>query len=366
MSTLDASAVPLGQVEAELSRQFQEAQSDLKTPVQRVRMSNLIVYCDCAEHLCQAEAAIPEIIPNHPARVLLLLADPSDPRKDVAASVLVRQVDGQRRLVSEQVTLRAGANSTTKLPFAVRSLLIGDLPTNLWWASATPPPTAGPVLASLAEHAEQIIFDSLGWADPNRGVAGISTWLGKSERDASQGPWRVASDVNWRRLKVWRRLLSQALDPSAAPGFLSGISEVLIEHGPHSVTQAWGVASWLAARLNWTYKASKLRPNVEIAFQFDAPHGSVSLRIDRLADGPSEIRRLRVLAGSLGSLEFTSDGGNRLSVAPQGVDVAARTVTVQPQPIADLIARQLSDREPDPVFRESMKVAQQLARHVVG
>ena len=358
--------VPIREVEAELNRQFKSAQVDLKEPVQRVRMSNLIIYCDCVDHLCQAESAIPEIVANHPARVILLLADPTDPRKEIKASVLVRQVDGQRRLVSEQVTLRAGGNSIAKLPFAVRSLLIGDLPTNLWWASATPPPTAGSILDSLAEHAEQFVFDSLGWLDPNRGVAGISTWLGKFERDASQGPWRVASDVNWRRLKVWRRLLSQALDPSAAPGFLSGISEVLIEHGPHSVTQAWEVASWLAARLNWTYQASKVRPNVEIAFQFEAPHGNVSLRIDRLADGPSEIRRLRVSAGSLGALEFSSEGGDRLSVAPKGANVAARTVTVQPQPIADLIARQLSDREPDAVFRESMKVAQQLARHVVG
>jgi glucose-6-phosphate dehydrogenase assembly protein OpcA len=359
--------VPLGQVEAELSRQFKEVQADEVEPVQRVRMSNLIIYCDCVDHHCQAESVIPEIIANHPARVLLLLADPTGTKKEITASVLVRQVDSQHRLASEQVTLRAGGSSIAKLPFAVRSLLIGDLPTNFWWASATPPPLAGSILDNLAEHAEQVIFDSLGWKDPNRGVAGLSTWLGKFERNASQGAWRVASDVNWRRLKFWRRLLSQALDPASAPGFLLKINEVVIEHGPHSVTQAWEVASWLASRLGWTYQASKLQPNVEIAFQFQAPQGHVSLRIDRLADGPSEIRRLWVSAGNLGALEFNnSDGGGRLSVAPQGVDVAARTVTVQPQPIAELIARQLSDREPDLIFRESIKVAQQLARHVVG
>src|SRR5947199_101577 len=76
-----------------------------------------------------------------------------------------------------------------------------------WWATPTPPPLAGPVLDNLAEHAEQVVFDSLGWDEPNRGVANSSTWLGKFERDPSQGPWRVASDVNWRRLKYWRRLL---------------------------------------------------------------------------------------------------------------------------------------------------------------
>ena len=175
--------------------------------------------------------------------------------------------------------------------------------------------------------------------------------------------------MNWRRLKFWRRVLAQGLDPASAPGLLANISEVVIEHGPHSVTQAWQIAGWLASRLGWTYQASKLRPNVEIAFQFQAPQGPVSLKIDRLADGPSEIRRIRVSSGpqgKLGVLEFASEEGNRLAVTPQGVAVAPRTVTVQPQKLAELVARQLSDREPDPVFRESMKVAQQLARHLEG
>jgi hypothetical protein len=39
---------------------------------------------------------------------------------------------------------------------------------------------------------------------------------------------------------------------------------------------------------------------------------------------------------------------------------------VQPQPLADLVARQLSDRERDPVFHDSMAVAQVFARSVLG
>ncbi len=362
--------VPLARVDAELNRRLKDARSDSREPAHRVRMSNLIIYCDDSEKMCSAEPLVPEIVANHPARVLLLLADPAGSNGgDVKASVLVRQVDGDRRLVSEQITLRAEGGAVDKLPFVVRSLLIGDLPTNLWWASATPPPTAGPILDELAEQAEQFLYDSLGWADPNHAIARTSTWLGKFERDPSGGRWRVASDVNWRRLKFWRRVLTQGLDPASAPGLLADISEVVIEHGPHSVAQAWSVAGWLASRLGWTYQASKLRPNVEIAFRFQAPRGQVTLKIDRLAEGPSEIRRVRVSAGpggNLGVLEFASEEGNRLSVTPQGVAVAPRTVTVQPQKLAELVARQLSDREPDPVFRESMKVAQQLARHLEG
>ena len=43
-----------------------------------------------------------------------------------------------------------------------------------------------------------------------------------------------------------------------------------------------------------------------------------------------------------------------------------RTLMVQPQSPTDLIARQLSDRDRDPVFSESMAVAQTLAKSVLG
>ena len=42
----------------------------------------------------------------------------------------------------------------------------------------------------------------------------------------------MASDLNWRRLKYWRRLLLQALEPASAPGAAETVSEVLVEHGP--------------------------------------------------------------------------------------------------------------------------------------
>src|SRR6185312_6015081 len=103
-----ATEVPLGQIETELNRQFKAAQADAQVPVQRVRMSNLIIYCSRADQICQAESLVPKIVANHPARVLLLLADTADSTAEMRASVRVHQVDHDPRLVSEQVTLRAG------------------------------------------------------------------------------------------------------------------------------------------------------------------------------------------------------------------------------------------------------------------
>jgi glucose-6-phosphate dehydrogenase assembly protein OpcA len=267
------------------------------------------------------------------------------------------------------VTLRARAQALDRLPFAVRTLLIGDLPTNLWWASPQPPPLAGPLLYDLAEYAQQLVYDSLRWTDPHRGVAATASWLERFERRPGQGRWRVASDLNWRRLKYWRRALGQALDPASAPGVLDSIREVLVEHGPHAVTQAWQLVGWLAARLGWHVLSARVQPGVEIAWRVYAPHEALRVRIRRLAEGPSEVRRVRVactLDGKPGALNLVVEDERRLAVLPEGIDAAARTVTLQRQPLAELLSRQLSDREPDPVFHESMAVAEVFARSVLS
>src|SRR6185369_11795532 len=141
-----------------------------------------------------------------------------------------------QHICSEQITLRTTLSGLEHLPFAVRQLLVGDLPTNLWWASTTPPPLAGPFLQDLSEEIQQIVYDSNGWPDPPRGVAAAARWIAGIESLAyHEVGWRVAADLNWRRLKHWRRLLAQALDPSSLPGALDTITEVVVEHGPHAV-----------------------------------------------------------------------------------------------------------------------------------
>ena len=54
-----------------------------------------------------------------------------------------------------------------------------------------PPPMAGSLLHELAELAQQIIYDSVGWPEPARGVAATGGWLEQIERPG--GRWRVAS-----------------------------------------------------------------------------------------------------------------------------------------------------------------------------
>jgi hypothetical protein len=362
--------VGIGEIEAEVSRQLCLEQDPDGPPIQKSRMSNLVVYCDQPDQVAPLLEEVGEIIEVHPARVLFLATDPAGDSDDLEAGVRVRTryVRGGRQEVgSELVVLRAGGRSDDRLPYLVRGLLIGDLPTNLWWASRLPPSLAGPLLYDLTEQTQQLIYDSLGWIDPHRGMSATAGWLSRFERDGKSGPWRVASDVNWRRLKTWRRLIAQSLDPATAPGAIESIDDVLIEHGPHAVTKAWELASWLSARLGWRVRARKVEPGVEIGWDVQAPWGPVRLTIRRLAQGPPVIQRMRIackLCGESGALDLLNDQRTRLTAVPEGKDVALRTVSIKPLPHSELVGRQLVDRERDPVFAEAMGIAQVLAQGV--
>jgi glucose-6-phosphate dehydrogenase assembly protein OpcA len=364
-------AVPLKEVERELARQTRAAQGSGERPVQRVRMSNLVIYCAGPEQAAQVEGQVPDVVAAHPARVLLLVPDPNSAAANLTAEALVRPVGNghTHHACVEQVTLRAPEGAAYRLPFAVRALVIGDLPTNLWWAAPSPPPFAGPLLYELAEHAQQIVYDSLGWPDPARGVAGTAAWLGQVERQDVTGRWRVASDLNWRRLKYWRRLLVQALEPATAPGAAESACEVVVEHGPHAVVQAWLLAGWLTQRLGWRVQAGKASDGSELSWRCRGGGGEVRVRVRRLGEGPAEVVRVRVacvLEGKPGALNLMVEGGQRLAVLLEGVAGEPRTMSLPPVSSAELVGKQLSDRERDPVFHESMAVAGAMAQSVLN
>jgi hypothetical protein len=109
----------------------------------------------------------------------------------------------------------------------------------------------------------------------------------------------------------------------------------------------------------------KVEQGLEIVWQFQAPHGPVRVRVHRLPEGPAEVRLLGVqclLGGTPGAVMISPEGSHRLVVNQVGVSAAPRTANYQVQSPAALLSRQLSDRERDPVFTQSMAVAQKLAK----
>jgi glucose-6-phosphate dehydrogenase assembly protein OpcA len=357
--------VDLRNVERELNKQMKALQDARMVHLQRARMSNLVIFCNSLEQSIFVNEAMTAISAVHPSRTILLVGE-AKVERELTARVTVRPIgQAKQHVCVEMVTLHAGGSFVNRLPFAVRSLLIGDLPINLWWDAPIPPPMAEPLLSELSEHAQQVIYDSLGWPDPTRGVTATGAWIDQMERPG--GRWRVASDLNWRRLKIWRRMLMQAFDKASAPGAADAAREMIVEHGPHAVIQAWLLVSWLSKQFGWKVQAGKVTPGVEMAWQFAGPQGDVRVRIRRLEEGPPEIRGVKIattLDAKAVTFDVTPLSATRLSLSIEGMGSSARTIGVSQQSAVELIGRQLSDRERDAVFHESMAVARVMAQSV--
>jgi glucose-6-phosphate dehydrogenase assembly protein OpcA len=359
--------VKLGDAERELSRQMKHLQGDPTRPLQRARMSNLVIFCNSLEASILINEQVPAISAVHPARTILLVGEPGHDR-DLTARVMVRPIgpDAKHYACAEQVTLHAAGSNVDRLPFAVRALVIGDLPVNLWWAAQTPPPLSGALLHELAEDAQQIIYDSVGWPDPARGVAATGGWLEQVERPGVR--WRVASDLNWRRLKYWRRLLVESLGALARPDGSEAVTEVHVEHGPHGMVQAWLLASWLANGLGWKVQVGKVTQGRETVWRFRTPAGEGTVFIRRLDEGPADVRRVRVvcrIGNQNVAVRVGADVPDRLSAQVEASEGQPRTITVPPSSPAEFIGRQLSDRERDPVFHDSMATAMVMAQSLL-
>jgi hypothetical protein len=97
-------------------------------------------------------------------------------------------------------------------------------------------------------------------------------------------------------------------------------------------------------------ETGRVEPGREIAWRFTAPHGPLRVRVQRLDQGPPEVRRVQVacrLDGKPGAITLSADDGRLLTSVLEGADAAPRALTVPPSTAAELIGRQLSDRQRD-------------------
>ncbi|MGE3538392.1 MAG: glucose-6-phosphate dehydrogenase assembly protein OpcA [Candidatus Tectimicrobiota bacterium] len=355
--------VNLAAIDQELSRFWYHAvPAESGQPVTRACMANLVIFCRNSREEEEMTAEIPGVVARHPSRVLLLVADASQPTAELEAFVSAhcRLIEEGRQICSEHITIRTGAAGLRRLPSTVRSLLLGDLETALWWVPPEAPPAYGALFEELAQLADQVIYDSVAWTDPLHQLMTTASWIG-------HGQAKSIADLAWRRPRLWRRLIAQSLDPAYAPGALEGISEISIEHGPHALTQAWLLIGWLALRLGWQPQGGKVAPGPEVQWQFAWPHGTPRVRIRRLASGDATLQTLRVLtrvAEQPVTFHFRAEHPGRVSVFAEGFADRMLALTGPVQSRAEMVARQLPDLAPDRLFEESMTLARTMAAAV--
>ena len=331
----------------------------------RACMSNLIIHGTTREQASLIPDEIDVLVRQHPARVLLLVDEDDREATAIEAFVSARcHLAGKHSQVcSEHVTINASGDAVRRLPSVARSLLIGDLPTTLWWASDEAPPLGGDLFSELAAMSDQVIYSSQAWPDPVLGMLAMANWAGVVDPDEP-----VIADLSWGCLKPWRRLMSQSLDPAVLPGALGAINRVDVEYGPLGLPQAWLLVGWLSSRLGWLPTGLTSRKGQDAAWSFHAPRGHVDVRFRMQAEGEAEVRSVAVSwKGEEGSatMTFATLGPGRLGATCAGIDIEPRVLAAPVPTRALLVADELKDLERDLAFRDALLVARTLAQALI-
>ncbi|OFZ68098.1 MAG: hypothetical protein A2Z01_12435 [Betaproteobacteria bacterium RBG_16_58_11] len=330
---------------------YQQANED--KAVTRACMSNLIIYCD-DEQIQAIEQAIPAIVQVHPARVIVLSQGKTDePGIEVFVSGEYAELNSGWQVCAEQIRIVADAESSRRLTSVTRAHLIGDLPTTLWWASQQPPPLAGKLFFKLATMSDQIIYDSIGWTNPAQSMKAMSRWV------AAERNQHVIFNLAWRRLKPWRRILSQVLDPVVQPGALERVSQVTIEHGPHALPTALLLLGWLASRLGWQPVDGKVLSAKKTVWQFNAAGHQIPVTVSRLEQGEPTTHKLNWYwrdATGEHKIVFALLGDQRLGIVEDSSDVPVRVTTAPELTHSALVSAQLAHRARDKLFERALEI----------
>jgi glucose-6-phosphate dehydrogenase assembly protein OpcA len=331
----------------------------------RACMSNLIIVCKGREEAETVSKEVDEIVARHPSRVILMAALEDAGAEGLQASVSARchLGKGSRQICSEVVAIGARGDDVRKLPSAARSLLVGDLPTSLWWDRPEPPVPGDGLFGELLGMVDQVVYSSLRWTDP---IAGTIATAGTLSKAGPGGP--VMIDLAWRALRPWRQLISQAIDPTALPGAFDALETIEIEHGPHGLPQAWLLAGWFTSALGWVPTERTVERGREVSWRFRAPGREVALFVRRLDEGEPEVRRVVAgwrCEGCSASLRFQAGPSGHLEVIPEGLNAETRVLATPRATRAALVGEELQQLEPDRVFLRAVEVSRSLAENLV-
>ncbi len=360
--TLPEHKIKIAQVRQQLDSLWESLHQDLADgqAVTRACMSNLIIYCEGDEQAASISRAIPGIVQNHPSRIIFLIGtgQTSEPGIEVFVSGHYCALNSGWQVCSEQIRVVSDGFTSRRLPSVTRSQLIGDLPTTLWWAALQPPPFAGKLFYKLASMADQIIYDSYNWNNPSKGIQAMARWVAAEKQE------HVIFNLSWRRLKPWRSLLSQVLDPQIKPGALQNVTQLRIEHGPHALGMALLLLGWLASRLNWEPIEGRVALDKETVWHFTAHGRQIPARVVRLGGGEPTLHRMhwywRTEQQSQ-HIEFSRLSDGRLGIVEDTSDVPTRVVAAPPLRRSALVAAQMAHRTRDKLFEEALEVGNTMA-----
>ena len=283
--------------------------------VLRACSMTLIVMADEREDAATIGETIAALMPEHPARTVLIRLCQSAER---ALTERVYQQCwmpfGQRRQICcAPVEIRAADAAIGDLPSVVLPLAVADLPVFLWCRA--PRILGMREFRQLAGMATKVVLDSAGMEDAGDAFRRMSEAIACGV---------VIGDLAWTRLTRWRAMLSQVFENRERLAQLQTVGRVVVEYGPGYETASRYMAAWI--------------------------EGAVKAKVER-----------RTFDGSL-RLELEGEGLRvKLERQDSTLQVSVNELshrTTLPQPTDYLLMREeLSVVRRDPVFERSLEAA---------
>jgi glucose-6-phosphate dehydrogenase assembly protein OpcA len=310
----------------------------------RLSVLNLVAACVDVDSADMATQAVGRLGAKHPARAIIILADPDGPNQIEADLSLQCSAVDEGQVCAELVRLQVGGEVAYHMASVVTPLLVPDIPVYLWLIGS--PPLRQAFGQDAVAICERLIIDSGEFEDQAATLAMLSEELG------AIGDAISLCDVAWERTRTWRQLLAQSFDGEEMRPFVHGITRVDVEcSGDRISAQSWLIAGWLASRAGWP-GATEGPPVVAAARQDEgvSGHNLVRIALHCRAGGHEALVMLERRDSALHSV-IDVDGG--LS--------AERAVPVPDLDTIDLVGRLLEGMGEDPVYRAALHSAASLS-----
>lgn len=310
----------------------------------RLSVLNLVAACVDVASADLAGRAIGQLGASHPARAIIILADPQRTSEMEADLSLQCSASDASQVCAEQVRLVVGGEAAYHLASVVTPLLVPDIPTYLWLVGS--PPLRQAFGQDAVAICERLILDSGAYDDDSGALQLLAEEL------EAVGDAVSLADVAWERTRTWRQLIAHSFDGEAVRRFLPGISRLEVECSGDGVSaQAWLLAGWMASRLGWKDAGGQPQLVTSARRIDDVPERNlvrVSLHCD--VDGHSALITVERRAAALHA-SIDVDGGIH----------AERAVPYAEPDTIDLVGSLLESNDEDPVYRGALGRAADLA-----
>lgn len=329
-------AVDVGRIERELAslwKSLSEPGAGPEAPaVTHASLLNLVILCRGRDEAQRLQSTIDEVARSRPSRVLVAVVDEEDAGDTMEAMISAHCsiAPGSRgkQVCCEQVTITASSRAASRLPGALRPLLLTDLPVAFWCPQD--PDLGSDLTGALVDAADLTLIDSRRFGNEGDQVKALASLKA------------FVTDLGWIRLRGWREVTAALFDNEFCDDYPAKIDAIHVEHGGDRMTEALWLGAWAASRLGWTL--DRTRSGLVIAKGRESGDGDVSSFSLRSGKARFDIERA---------------GEEHLKVTitlPGGSPRPHHTARVMPRDDATLLCRGL-EMGPDPLFMATLDLA---------